>query len=97
MNAGPKVVSKIKDISWLKKKQLTVVSGTVGGGLTAFRFWATMVGYNEVGVVLPRLWLGAGSELSRTELIPNKEAASQIQLELWLRLRSWLKPAWPSS
>jgi len=49
MNAGPKVVSKIKDISWLKKKQLTVVSGTVGGGLTAFRFWATMVGYNEVG------------------------------------------------
>jgi len=37
------------------------------------------------------------SELSRTELIPNKEAASQIQLELQLRLRSRLKPAWPSS
>jgi len=38
-----------------------------------------------------------GSEPSRTELIPNKEAASQIQLELQLQLRSWLKPAWPSS
>jgi len=38
-----------------------------------------------------------GSEPSRTELIPNKEAASQIQLELRLRLRSRLKPAWPSS
>ena len=37
------------------------------------------------------------SELSWTELIPNKKVASQIQLELRLRLRSWLKPAWPSS
>ena len=52
---------------------------------------------HEKGVVLPRLRLGAGSEPSRTELIPNKEAASQIQLELWLRLRSRLKLAWPSS
>ena len=38
-----------------------------------------------------------GSEPSQTKLIPSKEAASQIQFELRLRLRSRLKPAWPSS